>query len=190
MLLSVPCPLINKVTSLLEPGKPPLSETINPVTLPANDLAISLLDVFSISSDFIIGFPGETEKDFNDTVSLIDEIGFDKSFSFIYSKRPGTIASSMPDDVSPEIKKQRLAIIQDRLNANTEEISKSMIGSLQQVLVEGASKKGGTLSARTENMRTAHFAGSNDLIGKIVTVKILDGIGNSLQASLVDNSEP
>ncbi|MDC0599357.1 tRNA (N6-isopentenyl adenosine(37)-C2)-methylthiotransferase MiaB [Candidatus Pseudothioglobus singularis] len=144
----------------------------------------------SISSDFIIGFPGETEKDFNDTVSLIDEIGFDKSFSFIYSKRPGTIASSMPDDVSPEIKKQRLAIIQDRLNANTEEISKSMIGSLQQVLVEGASKKGGTLSARTENMRTAHFAGSNDLIGKIVTVKILDGIGNSLQASLVDNSEP
>ena len=144
----------------------------------------------SISSDFIIGFPGETEKDFNDTVSLIDEIGFDKSFSFIYSKRPGTIAASMPDDVSPEIKKQRLAIIQDRLNANTEEISKSMIGSLQKVLVEGASKKGGTLSARTENLRTAHFAGRNDLIGKIVTVKILDGIGNSLQASLVDNSEP
>ena len=143
----------------------------------------------SISSDFIIGFPGETEKDFNDTVSLIDEIGFDKSFSFIYSKRPGTIASSMPDDVSPEIKKQRLAIIQDRLNANTEEISKSMIGSLQKVLVEGASKKGGTLSGRTENMRTAHFPGSNELIGKIVTVRIINGVGNSLQASLVDNSE-
>ena len=139
----------------------------------------------SISSDFIIGFPGETEKDFNDTVSLIDEIGFDKSFSFIYSKRPGTIASSMPDDVSPEIKKQRLAIIQDRLNANTEEISKSMIGSLQQVLVEGASKKGGTLSARTENMRTAHFVGDKKLIGEIVSVKIIDGIGNSLQAELV-----
>ena len=143
----------------------------------------------SISSDFIIGFPGETEKDFNDTVSLIDEIGFDKSFSFIYSKRPGTIASSMPDDVSPEIKKQRLAIIQDRLNANTEEISKSMIGSLQKVLVEGASKKGRTLSGRTENMRTAHFPGSNELIGKIVTVRIINGVGNSLQASLVDNSE-
>ena len=143
----------------------------------------------SISSDFIIGFPGETEKDFSDTVSLIDEIGFDKSFSFIYSKRPGTIASSMPDDVSPEIKKQRLAIIQDRLNANTEEISKSMIGSLQKVLVEGASKKGGTLSGRTENMRTAHFPGSNDLIGEIVTVRIINGVGNSLQASLVDNSE-
>ena len=143
----------------------------------------------SISSDFIIGFPGETEKDFNDTVSLINEIGFDKSFSFIYSKRPGTIASSMPDDVSPEIKKQRLAIIQDRLNANTEEISKSMIGTLQKVLVEGASKKGGTLSGRTENMRTAHFPGSNELIGKIVTVRIINGAGNSLQASLVDNSE-
>ena len=143
----------------------------------------------SISSDFIIGFPGETEKDFNDTVSLINEIGFDKSFSFIYSKRPGTIASSMPDDVSPEIKKQRLAIIQDRLNANTEKISKSMIGSLQKVLVEGASKKGGTLSGRTENMRTAHFPGSNELIGKIVTVRIINGVGNSLQASLVDNSE-
>ena len=143
----------------------------------------------SISSDFIIGFPGETENDFNDTVSLIDEIGFDKSFSFIYSKRPGTIASSMADDVSPEIKKQRLALVQDRLNANTEEISKSMIGSIQKVLVEGASKKGGTLSGRTENMRTAHFPGSNELIGKIVAVKILDGIGNSLQARLLHDSE-
>ncbi len=143
----------------------------------------------SISSDFIIGFPGETENDFNDTVNLIDEIGFDKSFSFIYSKRPGTIASSMADDVSPEIKKQRLALVQDRLNANTEEISKSMIGSIQKVLVEGASKKGETLSGRTENMRTAHFPGSNELIGKIVTVKILDGIGNSLQARLLHDSE-
>ena len=141
----------------------------------------------SISSDFIIGFPGETEKDFNDTVSLINEIGFDKSFSFIYSKRPGTIASSMPDDVSPEIKKQRLAIIQDRLNANTEKISKSMIGSLQKVLVEGASKKGRTLSGRTENMRTAHFKGREDLIGQIVSVQVLDGIGNSLKAKLVEN---
>jgi len=89
----------------------------------------------SISSDFIIGFPGETENDFNDTVSLIDEIGFDKSFSFIYSKRPGTIASSFPDDVSAETKKKRLAIVQERLNSNTEEISKSMIGSIQKVLV-------------------------------------------------------
>ena len=139
----------------------------------------------SISSDFIIGFPGETENDFNDTVKLIDEIGFDKSFSFIYSKRPGTIASSFPDDVSVETKKKRLAIIQQRLNSNTEAISKSMIGSTQKVLVEGFSKKGNTLSGRTENMRTAHFEGGEELIGKIVSVRILEGIANSLTAELV-----
>ena len=139
----------------------------------------------SISSDFIIGFPGETENDFNDTVKLIDEIGFDKSFSFIYSKRPGTIASSFPDDVSAETKKKRLAIVQQRLNSNTEAISKSMIGSTQKVLVEGFSKKGNTLSGRTENMRTAHFEGGEELIGKIVSVRILEGIANSLTAELV-----
>ena len=139
----------------------------------------------SISSDFIIGFPGETENDFNDTVSLIDEIGFDKSFSFIYSKRPGTIASSFPDDVSAKTKKKRLAIVQERLNSNTEEISKSMIGSIQKVLVEGFSKKGNTLSGRTENMRTAHFEGGEELIGQIVSVRILDGIANSLTAELI-----
>ena len=141
----------------------------------------------SISSDFIIGFPGETENDFNDTVNLIDEIGFDKSFSFIYSKRPGTIASSFSDDVSLETKKQRLAVIQDKINKNTEEISKSMVGSIQKVLVEGFSKKGGTLSGRTENMRTAHFKGSEELIGQIVSVKVSEGIGNSLKAKLVEN---
>ena len=139
----------------------------------------------SISSDFIIGFPGETESDFNDTVKLIDEIGFDKSFSFIYSKRPGTIASSFADDVSADTKKERLSIVQERLNNNTEEISKSMIGSIQKVLVEGFSKKGNTLSGRTENMRTAHFEGGEELIGEIVTVKILDGIANSLKAELI-----
>ena len=139
----------------------------------------------SISSDFIIGFPGETENDFNDTVSLIDEIGFDKSFSFIYSKRPGTIASSFPDDVSADTKKKRLAIVQERLNSNTEEISKSMIGSIQKVLVEGFSKKGNTLSGRTENMRTAHFEGGEELIGQIVSVRIVDGIANSLTAELI-----
>ena len=139
----------------------------------------------SISSDFIIGFPGETESDFNDTVKLIDEIGFDKSFSFIYSKRPGTIASSFADDVCADTKKERLSIVQERLNNNTEEISKSMIGSTQKVLVEGFSKKGNTLSGRTENMRTAHFEGGEELIGEIVSVKILDGIANSLKAELI-----
>ena len=139
----------------------------------------------SLSSDFIIGFPGETEEDFNNTMKLIDEIGFDKSFSFIYSKRPGTIASSLPDDVKPSVKKHRLSLIQDKLNKNTEEISKSMIGSIQKVLVEGPSKKGLTLSGRTENMRTAHFIGNSDLIGKLVSVKITDGVGNSLKAELI-----
>ena len=139
----------------------------------------------SLSSDFIIGFPGETEEDFNNTMKLIDEVGFDKSFSFIYSKRPGTIASSLPDDVKTSVKKHRLSLIQDKLNKNTEEISKSMIGSIQKVLVEGLSKKGATLSGRTENMRTAHFIGNSDLIGKLVSVKITDGVGNSLKAELV-----
>ena len=139
----------------------------------------------SLSSDFIIGFPGETEEDFNNTMKLIDEVGFDKSFSFIYSKRPGTIASSLPDDVKSSVKKHRLSLIQDKLNKNTEEISKSMIGSIQKVLVEGLSKKGETLSGRTENMRTAHFIGNSDLIGKLVSVKITDGVGNSLKAELV-----
>jgi len=139
----------------------------------------------SFSSDFIIGFPGESEDDFNQTLKLIKDVGFDKSFSFIYSKRPGTLAAGFADDVSEEVKKQRLAIVQDTLNESTDTISKSMIGSVQKVLVEGKSKKGNTLSARTENMRTAHFAGDEDLIGQIVSVRITDGTGNSLQGKLV-----
>jgi len=139
----------------------------------------------SLSSDFIIGFPGETEEDFNNTMKLIDEMGFDKSFSFIYSKRPGTIAASLPDDVDQIVKKNRLAVIQNKLNENTEEISRSMIGSIQKVLVEGHSKKGSTLSGRTENMRTTHFQGNEDLIGQLVSVKITEGFANSLQGELI-----
>jgi tRNA-2-methylthio-N6-dimethylallyladenosine synthase len=139
----------------------------------------------SLSSDFIIGFPGETEEDFNNTMKLIDEMGFDKSFSFIYSKRPGTIAASLPDDVDQTVKKQRLAVIQGKLNENTEKISRSMIGSIQKVLVEGHSKKGSTLSGRTENMRTTHFQGNEDLIGQLVSVKITEGFTNSLQGKLI-----
>jgi len=139
----------------------------------------------SLSSDFIIGFPGESEEDFNSTMKLIDEMSFDKSFSFIYSKRPGTIAASLPDDVDQIVKKKRLADIQNKLNENTEEISKSMIGSIQKVLVEGNSKKGSTLSGRTENMRTTHFQGNEDLIGQIVSVKIIGGFANSLQGKLI-----
>jgi tRNA-2-methylthio-N6-dimethylallyladenosine synthase len=139
----------------------------------------------SLSSDFIIGFPGETEEDFNNTMKLIDEMGFDKSFSFIYSKRPGTIAASLPDDVDQTVKKQRLGVIQEKLNENTEKISRLMIGSIQKVLVEGHSKKGSTLSGRTENMRTAHFQGNENLIGQLVSVKITKGFANSLQGELI-----
>jgi len=139
----------------------------------------------SLSSDFIIGFPGETEEDFNNTMMLIEEVGFDKSFSFIYSKRPGTIAASLPDDVDQTVKKQRLGVIQDKLNENTEKISRLMIGSIQKVLVEGHSKKGSTLSGRTENMRTTHFQGNEGLIGQIVSVKITEGFANSLQGELI-----
>jgi len=139
----------------------------------------------SLSSDFIIGFPGETEEDFNNTMMLIEEVGFDKSFSFIYSKRPGTIAASLPDDVDQTVKKQRLGVIQDKLNENTEKISRLMIGSIQKVLVEGHSKKGSTLSGRTENMRTTHFQGNENLIGQIISVKITEGFANSLQGELI-----
>lgn len=139
----------------------------------------------SISSDFIIGFPGENEQDFLDTMALIDDIGFDKSFSFIYSARPGTPASSYPDDVDMDVKKQRLALIQKAINKNTELISKSMVGNVQKVLVENVAKKGDNLFGRTENMRNTHFKGDKSLIGQIVDVKITQGRGNSLMGDLL-----
>ncbi len=140
----------------------------------------------SISSDFIIGFPGENDQDFNSTMELINEIGFDKSFSFIYSARPGTPASTYPDDVDMDIKKRRLALVQKTIDESTEVISKSMIGSVQKVLVENIAKKGDNLFGRTENMRNTHFKGSESLIGQIVDVKITQGRGNSLIGELVN----
>lgn len=140
----------------------------------------------SISSDFIIGFPGENDEDFNDTLNLINKINFDKSFSFIYSSRPGTPASSYPDDVELNIKKQRLALVQKTIDESTESISKSMIGSIQKVLVESKARKDDNLYGRTENMRNTHFRGSDNLIGKIVDIKILNARGNSLIGELVN----
>ncbi len=140
----------------------------------------------SISSDFIIGFPGENDQDFNSTMELINEIGFDKSFSFIYSARPGTPASTYPDDVDMDVKKRRLALVQKTIDKSTEIISKSMIGSVQKVLVENIAKKGDNLFGRTENMRNTHFKGSESLIGQIVDVKITQGRGNSLIGELVN----
>jgi tRNA-2-methylthio-N6-dimethylallyladenosine synthase len=139
----------------------------------------------SISSDFIIGFPGENEQDFNATMQLINDIGFDKSFSFIYSARPGTPASSFVDDVDMQIKKNRLALVQKTINASTEQISKNLIGTVQKVLVENQSKKdNSTMFGRTENMRNTHFKGDKSLIGQIVTVKIISARGNSLIGEL------
>ena len=143
----------------------------------------------SFSSDFIIGFPGETDADFQQTMDLINDIKFDKSFSFIYSKRPGTPAASLNDNTSDTVKKDRLAIVQKALHKSTEKISQSMIGSVQKVLVEGVSKKGNTLKGRTENMRTAHFIGQDNLIGKIVLIKITDGFDNSLLGELITSKE-
>jgi len=141
----------------------------------------------SLSSDFIIGFPGETEKDFESTMKLIHDIGFDHSFSFIYSARPGTPAADLPDDTPEQLKKQRLQILQDRINQNAMSISHRMVGNTQTVLVTGISKKDpGQLQGRTENNRVVNFSSSNhDLIGSFSQVKITEALPNSLRGILV-----
>jgi tRNA-2-methylthio-N6-dimethylallyladenosine synthase len=139
----------------------------------------------SMSSDFIIGFPGETDKDFEDTMNLIADIGFDHSFSFIYSKRPGTPASNLPDDVSMETKKERLAILQNRITQKAAEISAAMVGTIQSILVEGQSKKDPEqLRGRTENNRVVNFSGPKELIGDFVNVEITEALPNSLRGKL------
>lgn len=141
----------------------------------------------SISSDFIVGFPGETETDFEDTMQLIYDIGFDNSFSFIYSKRPGTPAANLPDDVPMEVKKKRLSILQSRIIQNTFAISQSMIGTTQRVLVTGVSKKDPSkLSARTENNRVVNLRLPHELIGHMIHVEITDALPNSLKGKLVE----
>lgn len=140
----------------------------------------------SISSDFIVGFPGETDLDFKNTMNLIHEIGFDHSFSFIYSKRPGTPAASLPDDVSLETKKERLAILQNRISLNEADISQKMVGSIQTILVTGPSKKDPTvLSGRTENNRVVNFKAASDVVGKLINVKITEALRNSLRAEVI-----
>ncbi|GGC08366.1 tRNA-2-methylthio-N(6)-dimethylallyladenosine synthase [Marinobacterium zhoushanense] len=143
----------------------------------------------SFSSDFIIGFPGETDSDFEATMNLIADIGFDASFSFIYSRRPGTPAADLPDDVSEETKKQRLQILQDRITQQAMQISRRMVGSAQRILVNGYSKKDpGQLSGRTENNRVVNFRCDNpDLIGHFADVKIIEAYANSLLGELVSS---
>ncbi|MGS2744090.1 tRNA (N6-isopentenyl adenosine(37)-C2)-methylthiotransferase MiaB [Halomonas sp. LS-001] len=141
----------------------------------------------SFSSDFIIGFPGETEDDFEATMDLIHRIGFDHSFSFVYSARPGTPAAALPDDTPAEIKKQRLAILQERIIQQTQHISRRMVGSQQRILVSGFSPKDpGQLSGRTENNRVVNFRASNptELIGYFVDVDITEALPNSLRGEL------
>jgi tRNA-2-methylthio-N6-dimethylallyladenosine synthase len=139
-----------------------------------------------ISSDFIVGFPGETDADFEATMNLVQEVGFDNSYSFIYSKRPGTPAASLPDDVSMEVKKQRLAILQQRIRQQHDAISQSMLGSTQVILVTGPSKKNpNELFGRTENNRIVNFIGDNGLIGKMISVTISEIRPYSLRAEIL-----
>jgi len=140
----------------------------------------------SISSDFIVGFPGETDREFEATMKLIEDIGFDQSFSFIYSKRPGTPAANLEDDTPDTVKKQRLARLQATIDANAKRISAAMVGTVQTVLVEGPSKKNpNELTGRTENMRFVNFAGPARLIGQFVDVQITEAMSNSLRGRVV-----
>lgn len=140
----------------------------------------------SLSSDFIIGFPGETEDDFAATMGLIEEIGFDTSFSFIYSARPGTPAAELPDDTPESVKKQRLHILQGRIAQQAQQISERMVGTRQRVLISGFAKRDpGQLSGRTENNRVVNFACTNtQLIGNFVDVDITAAYSNSLLGQL------
>jgi len=144
----------------------------------------------SLSSDFIIGFPGESDADFEQTMALIEDVGFDHSFSFIYSARPGTPAADLPDDVQMEVKKRRLARLQQRINAMATETSQTMIGNIERVLVEKISRKrADQLSGRTENNRVVNFDADPALIGKFVDVKITAALPNSLRGIVVPTGE-
>ena len=136
----------------------------------------------SLSSDFIIGFPGETEADFDATMKLIDDVGFDTSFSFIYSQRPGTPAAFIPDDVTQDTKKTRLKALQERILMQASLISQKMVGTRQTVLVEGLSRKSDQeLSGRTENNRVVNFKGSLELVGQFIVVEITQAMNNSMK---------
>ncbi len=139
----------------------------------------------SISSDFIVGFPGETEQDFAATMQLIADVGFDQSFSFIYSARPGTPAASYADSCSAEEKQRRLVMLQQRINQQAQEISRAMVGTVQRVLVEKPSPKNpGQLSGRTENNRWVNFDGDRSLINQFADVLITEALPNSLRGRL------
>jgi len=139
----------------------------------------------SLSSDFIIGFPGETDADFEQTMALIEDIGFDHSFSFIYSPRPGTPAAGFPDDVQPAVKKARLARLQQRIGEMAAAIGQDMVGNIERILVEKVSRKrDDQLSGRTENNRVVNFDATPELIGQFVDVRITEALPNSLRGEI------
>jgi len=143
----------------------------------------------SFSSDFIIGFPGETDQDFEDTMQLIETVGYDLSFSFIYSPRPGTPASDLEDDVPMDVKKARLQRLQKRITEMAMEISHNMVGTVQTVLVDRAARKDqNQISGRTENNRVVNFDGDQSLIGQFVDVEITEALPNSLRGMMVKPS--
>lgn len=143
----------------------------------------------SLSSDFIIGFPGETDADFADTMDLIEQVGFDFSYSFVYSSRPGTPAADLPDDTTEVTKKQRLKLLQTRLDEMTMAISASMVDTVQTILVEGVSKKNQLqITGRTENNRVVNFIGHPRLTGQFVDVLITEALPNSLRGRMLESS--
>ncbi len=140
----------------------------------------------SLSSDFIVGFPGETEADFEQTMALIEAVGFDHSFSFIYSRRPGTPAADLPDDVPMAVKRERLAHLQARIGEMATGISRNMVGRVERVLVEQISRKRtDQLCGRTENNRVVNFDGDPVLIGRFVELRITEALPNSLRGEVV-----
>ena len=140
----------------------------------------------SISSDFIVGFPGESEADFQQTMQLVDDVGFDSSFSFIYSPRPGTPAANMADDTPKTIKKERLQKLQEKLSHHAQKIAQAMVGTTERVLVDKLSKKNPKeVSGRTENNRVVNFAGTPRLIGHFVDVMITEALPNSLRGEII-----
>jgi tRNA-2-methylthio-N6-dimethylallyladenosine synthase len=139
----------------------------------------------SLSSDFIVGFPGETESDFAATLRLIEDLQFDQSFSFIYSPRPGTPAAKLPDEFSLEEKKERLARLQELVNLQAANIARGMVGTVQRVLVDGPSRKNPRqLAGRTENNRMVNFEGPGRLVGHFVEVHITEAMSNSLRGRI------
>ncbi len=139
----------------------------------------------SLSSDFIVGFPGETEEDFEASLKLVDEVGFDGSFSFVYSRRPGTPAADLPDDTPRQLKLARLARLQERTDAHARRIAERMVGTRERILVEGVSRRNaGELSGRTGNNRVVNFGGSPELVGRFVDVTITAALAHSLRGEV------